>query len=129
MKALIWIVNVILLFGLLAYIMTGYNESAASKAYAQGQARAMIIEAQGQARLDSAQANAVNLASTLPYVILGIVVVFGAVILVSAVAMFRQVASPKIERIETRYVLMLPSGSKRQMYQRLGDGIKLIEGK
>lgn len=123
----LWIIVIVLSGGFILYAVSKYNDSAASKAYAKGQARAMILEAQGQSRLDSAQANAVNLASMLPYMIVGLVAVFGGAIIILAVVIMRQQSEARIERIETRYVLLLPQGgSRREMYQLLSDNVRLI---
>lgn len=120
--------SVVVLLGMIALIvfgMSSYNESAANKYYAQGQARSMIIEAQSQARLDSAQANAVNLATMLPYVVLGVVVVFGSAGLVLAVVILRQQPGgvTRIERIE-RVILLSPGQSRHQMWQTLSDSVE-----
>ncbi len=117
--------GLVILLGMIALIvllLSSYNESAANKYYAQGQARAMIIEAQAQARLDSAQASAVNSAAMLPYVVLGVAIVFGSAGLVLAVVILRQ-QSVGITRIER--IILLPSGqSRHQMWQTLSESVE-----
>lgn len=126
MKYLIFLVAILGLVALIIFGLDNYNQSAASKAYARGQARAMILEAQGQARLDAAQANAVNMSAALPYVIIGVVAVFGGVILILAVVILNQ-QQQHIERIETKYVMMLPAGiSRRETYQLLSGNAESI---
>jgi len=63
----------LILFGV-AY----YNQTRADRATAEAQARSAIIAAQGQARLDTATANAITLAAMLPYAILGLSAMFSA---------------------------------------------------
>ena len=60
-------------------------DAAARLAYEQGRARAMVIEAQGQARLDSAIASQVLLTSALPWGVLAILGLFGVGLLVVAI--------------------------------------------
>ena len=117
----LWLIVILGLIALLLYAGTKFNESAADKYYAQGRARAMIIEAQGQARLDTTTA-------LMPYLTLGLIAIFGSAILILAVVILRE--KRPVERIETRYIILLPQGSKRQMYQALGriDEIKLLKG-
>ena len=128
MKQLLsWLIVILGLIALITFGLSALNESAANKAYAKGQARAMVIEAQAQARLDSAQANAINQAANLPYLILALITVFGSAILVLAVVILRQQQTSiptRIEReilIETR-IIFLPAGqNRRQMWQTLSD--------
>lgn len=115
-----WSVVLLGMIALIVLLLSSYNESAANKYYAQGQARAMIIEA--QARLDSAQASAVNSAVMLPYVVLGVAIVFGSAGLVLAVVILRQQPGG-VTRIER--IILLPSGqSHHQMWQILSDNIE-----
>lgn len=117
-----WSVVLLGMIALIVLLLSSYNESAANKYYAQGQARAMIIEAQAQARLDSAQASAVNSAVMLPYVVLGVAIVFGSAGLVLAVVILRQQPGG-VTRIER--IILLPSGqSHHQMWQILSDNIE-----
>lgn len=113
----LWLVVILGLIALIIFGLSSYNESAASKAYAQGQARAMIIEAQSQARQDTAMA-------LMPYVVIGLIAVFGGAIVILAVVIMRQQEKP---RIETRYIVLLPYGNKREAYQLLSDNVKLLK--
>lgn len=120
-----WLVVILGLILLILFALTNYNESAASKDYAQGQARAMIIEAQSQARQDFA-------VIALPYVSIAVVTVFGGAILILAVVILRQKRDAKVierieTRIETRYILLLPQGSKREVYKLLSDRVRLLD--
>jgi len=105
---------------IILYGLTAYNEAAANKVYAQGQARAIILEAQGQARLDAAQAGVVTLAAMLPYAVLGlsVLVVFGEL---AFLLILKQSAAP-VQHIETRTIILLqPGQSRRQLYRALSQ--------
>lgn len=114
--------------GFVALIMFGLaqaREAAAQHEYAQavrvrarGEAQAMIINAQAESRLHAAQAATITQAANLPYVVLGVVVIFGSVMLYLVVA--RPTSSQQIERIETRIIFVLePGNSRKEMWQRL----------
>jgi len=108
---------VLSLFGLAAY-----NQSVASKTTAQASAKAAIIQAQGQARLDSAQANAVSLGAMFPYAILGAsMLLSGSIMAIGVMMVF---AAPQTAgRIETRtIVLIAPGQSKREVFRQLNSG-------
>jgi len=121
---LLWLIVILGLVSLILYASTAYNEAAANKYYAQGQARAMVIAAQGQARLDAAQAGAVTLAAMLPYAVLGlsVLVTFGGLALL---LVLKQAAAPvqRVIKIETRTIILLqPGQSRRQVWRALGGG-------
>lgn len=86
MKNIFW--GLIIGLGLLAALVWGLDnltQSQADLAYQEMRGRAVVIEAQGQARLDSAQASAVMSAAMLPWAVLlcvaGVVIVCGVVVL------------------------------------------------
>ena len=110
----LWLIVILGLVMLIIYGLTAYNEAAAHKAYAQGQARAMVIAAQGQARLDAAQANAINQGAMLPYVVLGlsVLIVCGGI---TVLLILKQAAPPAqhIIEIETRTIILLQPGQSR----------------
>lgn len=118
----LWLIVLIGTVALLAYAGSKFNESAASKAYAQGQARAMVIEAQSQARQDLATI-------ALPYVAIALVTVFGGAMLVLAVVIMRQGQKQETKIIETRILILPQMGSKRQMYEMLSraNEVKLLK--
>ncbi len=106
---------------LLVYGLDNLAQSQADLAYQQGQARAMVIEAQGQARLDSAQATAITSAAMLPWVVLFCVSV---VAIVCVVFLLRQppagAVGPRL--IERQTVLLLqPGQSRRVLWQTLAE--------
>ncbi len=130
-QAILWIIVIVGLVAVVLYGLSSLNESAANKAYAQGQARAMIIEAQGQSRLDSAQAAAITASANIPYVVLALALasMFGSACLVVAIiAIQRQSSQTRIERIETRTVFVLGVGSRRDLWRQLSDNAKLLGG-
>ena len=59
-QLLLWLMVILSVIILLTAGLSNLNESIAQREYARGQARAMVIQAQGQARLDAAQANAIT---------------------------------------------------------------------
>lgn len=117
----------IVVLGFAALIMFGLaqtREAAAQYEYAQaarirayGEAQALIINAQAESRLHAAQAAIITQAANLPYVILGMVVVFGSI------ALYLVVASPRqVEHIETRIIFVLePGDSRKEMWQRISQ--------
>jgi hypothetical protein len=71
------------------------NDAQASRLYAEaalqdawGRSQAQVVIAEGQARLDSAQAFAVTAGASLPWLVMGVVGTAGAALLVSIVAIF-----------------------------------------
>lgn len=123
MKQLIlWSIVVLSFVALVMFGLAQAREAAAQHEYAQaarvrarGEAQAMIINAQAESRLHAAQAAIITQAANLPYVVLGIIVVFGSIVLYLVVASPRQ-----IEHIETRIIFVLePGGSRKEMWQRI----------
>ncbi len=124
MKQLIlWSIVVLGFVALMMFGLAQAREAAAQYEYAQaarvrayGEAQTMIINAQAESRLHAAQAAIITQAANLPYVVLGMVVVFGSI------ALYLVVASPRqIEHIETRIIFVLePGDSRKEMWQRIG---------
>jgi Flp pilus assembly protein TadB len=92
----------------------------------QERAHATIIEAQGQSRLDSAQALAVTSTAALPWGILGgtvliIVLLTAAVVALTLVLRHSGQGAPRL--IERQIIFVLPAGqSRREMFQAIGQG-------
>ena len=127
----LWLIVVLGLVALLMFGLAQAREAAARHEYARaaaararGEAQAMIINAQAESRLHTQAAN-------LPYVILGVVAIFGSVILYLVVA--RPTAPQYIERSETRIILVVePGNSRRVMWRRLSqvsDEVQLLADK
>ena len=104
---------------------------------AYGRSQSMIIQAQGQARLDNAQAQSLLMIAALPYLVAAVgVIVLGAITL-SVIAVFILAVKHKpvhIERIETKIMyLPPPRASRREVWQMLSAGVDkqpmIIEGK
>ena len=114
MVKMVWVF--VLTLALIAVIVLGLDSLTRSRAeltYQQARARAMVIEAQGQARLDSAQAAALTTAAILPWL-----VGLGIIALVVTVTLTRSTRHPaRIERIETRIVFLTAPQSRRQIWQ------------
>lgn len=111
---------------LLVYGLDNLAQSQADLAYQQGQARAMVIEAQGQARLDSAQAFAITSGAAFPWLIVFCV---SALATVAVVFLLRQPPaqlSPPL-RIVERQIIFLPPADRRQMWQTVENNIRLLE--
>jgi hypothetical protein len=94
----------------------------ANLAYARGRARAVVIEAQGQARLDSAQASAVTLTAALPWGVLGVLGLLGLSLSALAMAMvvmsfLKSMQPPPV--IERQVIMLPPPGPRRQTWQTL----------
>jgi len=81
LSSIVWaIVAVLIVGGIIAvaiiFGLDGLAQSQASFVYQQGLARAVIIEAQGQSRLDSATAAAILSGALLPWMILFLISAF-----------------------------------------------------
>jgi hypothetical protein len=116
------VITCVLIFGL-AYL----NQSRSEAIRAEAQAEAIIIRAEGQARLDSAQATAVTLAAALPLV-LGVGVSGGLLLAGIGVLVFAlrwQGGSAPAPRIIERQVLILGPGASRRDAWRMMTGEKV----
>lgn len=93
---------------------------------AYGRSQSMIILAQGQARIDTAQAQSLLMIAALPYLaaIVGVIVLGG--IAMSVIGVFVLAIKNKpvhIERIETKIIyLPSPQASRREVWQMLSTG-------
>lgn len=104
---------------------------------ARGEARAVVIEAQAESRLHSAQAAAITQSSNLPYAVLSIGVTVVLAIFTGGLVFLAWLRQTSLEfhspgRIETRTVILLPSGMSRREFWRMisaeADEIKLLGG-
>jgi hypothetical protein len=95
----------------------------ANLAYAQGQAEAMVLRAQAESRLHTAQAVAITSASLLPWSVLAILGLLGlAVVALCVVVVVRRPQAAPPVLIERRIVyLPAPVQSRREVWQALGD--------
>lgn len=113
MKNIFW--GLIIGLGLLAAVIWGLDNLAQSRAdlvYQEARARAVIIEAQGQARLDSAQAAAITSAAALPWLI---VFCTSGVVIICVVFLLRQpVNNPPAQLIE-RHIYYLPAPGQAEI--------------
>lgn len=134
----------IVILGLIITLIFGWgrlNDAEANRAYARaaaerarGEARAMVIEAQAESRLHSAQAAAITQSANLPYAVLGVGTVAALVIFIGAmivIVYLRQTAPTYHPRyIETRTVILIPPGTSRREFWRLmsqADQVKALE--
>jgi len=124
----LWSIVVLGFVGLAMFGLAQAREAAAQYEYAQaarvrahGEARAMIINAQAESRLHAAQAATITQAANLPYMVLGVAVIFGSVLFYLVVA---RPTSP--QQIETCIIFFLePGNSRKEMWQKL-DRVKLL---
>lgn len=146
MKEAFGFLIVILVLGVL--ILFGWarlNDAEANRADAQaaaerarGEARAMIIEAQAESRLHSAQAAAITLASNLPYAVIGVgtvavlAIFIGSLIFLVWLRQSAPIYPQQPRRIETRTIILLPAGMSRREFWRMisaeTDEMKLLGG-
>lgn len=101
------------LIAAILFLAGQYNQSAAERELAEGRARAMVIEAQGQARLDTATAAAVTSVAMLPWGVLAVLGLLGlATIALVALLVIHRPAPHLIER----QIIYLPSpGTPRRI--------------
>lgn len=128
MRSLFWgliVLAVVIVFGLFA--LDSLTRSRAELEYQRAAGRAVVIEAQGQARLDSAQAAAITSAAMLPWLI---VFVLSILATVAIVYLLRQPASagrpapPVPPVIVERQVIFLPPPgeySRRELLQVISE--------
>ena len=120
-----FIVALIAVAAVLFLALAAYNESATGKILAQGRAEAMVITAQGQSRLDSAQAGATLMSAALPLVGLALVGLYGILGVAALIAMMVYFnARKQPPRIIERQVVLLPAPglSRREVWRALsGD--------
>lgn len=89
-----------------------WTQSSADYEYQRAAGQALIIEAQGQARLDSAQATAITSAAMLPWLIVFCVSITGTVAIVFLLRQSpRQVEPP---RVIVQPMMILPQAQAEQ---------------
>lgn len=98
-------------------LMTSFNESRVSKYDAQ----ARLVVAQGQARLDSAQAFSTIMMTALPY----LAIIFLACLMVSVFlfAYNRPVSTPQIEHKTQIIILPVLGNTPREIYRQLPEKV------
>ncbi len=122
----------VLAMGNLADARAGETRAQADLEYERGRSTALIIQAAGQARLDSALATAIISSSALPWGVLGILGLLGLAVcgLVALAILRRPQAGPPPTRIIERQIIMLPppGQTRRELWQALAAGKITIEG-
>jgi len=102
------------------FALDNLTRSSAELAYQQAAGRALIIEAQGQSRLDSAQALAVVSGATLPWLI--VLCVSGAVLVSVAIILRSPIGAPaQPAQIVERQIIFLPADYSRRELMRAVD--------
>ncbi|MBN1992824.1 MAG: hypothetical protein JW953_08965 [Anaerolineae bacterium] len=101
---------------------TRQTNAQANLEYARGQAQAMIIEAQAESRLHSAQAWAITAGAIVPFVALAIVGLLGLAIVALSVVLAVRPRQQAVERIETRILyLPPPQATRHELWQAITD--------
>jgi len=131
-KIILGIILVIAVLGGAIWLMSTISQAdrdraAADLVIAEGQARAIVIQAQGQSRLDSAQAFTVTTSAVIPFIaMLAIVGIIAGVML----AIVNRQAAPAapVHIIERQTVMVLqPGQSRRELWQMLALSQKRID--
>lgn len=123
-----WVILIVTATIVMLLLVTELNEKRASRYDAQ----ARLVTAQGQNRLDSAQAFSVIMLTALPYVV--IVVIMGLVVSVFFMVMAKPVpniADKTVHHhhtlIEKHYIIIPFNGtSTKEYYNRLADKMKVL---
>jgi hypothetical protein len=127
MRNIFWGIFILAIAGVFGiYGLDSLAQSRADLVYQRAAGQALIIEAQGQARLDSAQAFAVTSGAAFPWLI---VFCISALATVAVVFLLRQQPaqlSPPL-RIVERQIIFLPAADRRQMWQTVGNHIELLK--
>jgi hypothetical protein len=108
--------KILIFLALVLAIVMGWGWSAGQSASYEAQrgiSESMIVRANGQARLDSAQAAAVLMAAAVPWLVLGILGVMGLGIIVLAVSIATR-PSPGPALIERQIVYLPAPGQPRR---------------
>lgn len=116
------LVLVLMLLIVLFYLVTRTQDNAISYEYArtaaieaEGRTRAMVIQAQAESRLHTAQAVALTLAATLPWGVLGVVGLLGlAVVGLLGLMQFPGRSSSQPKLIIERQIVYLPAPGQRR---------------
>jgi uncharacterized membrane protein YciS (DUF1049 family) len=118
-KYLTYLIVTLAMFALLIFGAGGCYQAKAEREYA----RAAVIAAQGQSRLDT-------LAGIVPIlaIVLMAVIVFGLLMLALRYAERQPQTITRIERIETRTIFVIPANvSRREVWRQLESEVKMIE--
>jgi uncharacterized membrane protein len=110
-----YLLATITLLALIAAIVFGLNEwtqSSADYEYQRAAGQALIITAQGQARLDSAQATAITSAAMLPWLVVFCVSIIGTVAIVFLLRQSPRQSEPA--RIIVQPMMILPAAQAEQ---------------
>lgn len=127
--ALLFLAGLLAVLGLIALrdltdAQAGQTRAEAALEYERGRSTALMIQASGQARLDSALAAATISAAALPWGILGILGLLGLAVcglVALAIALRPQIGPPP--RIIERQIIMIPSPgqTRSQIWHSLSD--------
>ena len=109
------IVLVVVIIFTLIILVTQYNESKAHR----NNARANLVVAQGQSRLDSAEAFSIIIMSTIPYVTFAII--GGAIACVFMVSMATRKEEETRKNLTVNNYILVPilGETRREVYKRL----------
>lgn len=104
------------------------TDARANLEYARGQAQAMVIEAQAESRLHSAQAWAITAAAIIPFLALAIVGLLGLAIVALSIALTFRPKQP--EQVQVLY-LPPPQVPRREIWQAMVEirEALLVEGR
>lgn len=112
MRYLLAIITILAIIAAIIFGLAQWTQSSADYEYQRAAGQALIIEAQGQARLDSAQATAITSAAMLPWLIVFCVSITGTVAIVFLLRQSpRQVDPP---RIIVQPMMILPQAQAEQ---------------
>lgn len=122
MRSLFWGVCVLAIAGaVMVWGLDAWTRSSADLEYRRAAGQALIISAQGQSRLDSAQAAAITSAAMLPWLVVFCVSVLATVAVVYLMRHPAQQAAPPARIIE-RQVIFLPADfTRRDVFQVVSD--------
>jgi hypothetical protein len=104
-----------------------WTQSSADYEYQRAAGQALIIEAQGQARLDSAQATAITSAAMLPWLIVFCISVLATVAVVFLLRQppVRAPLSPPL--LVERHYFFLPQTNRVETWRQIGETERLLD--
>lgn len=123
MKYLLSLIAILIIIAAIVFGLGYWTQQSASYEYQRGQAQALVLQAQGQARLDSALAFGMLSNAALPWAV--VLMVSGGVI-TAGLHLMRQPARGEPARIVERYIVALPEPQVERLALQLSDKIYLL---
>lgn len=127
MRYLLAVITILAIIAAIVFGLNAWTQSSADYEYQRAAGQALIITAQGQARLDSAQAFAVTSGAAFPWLI---VFCISALATVAVVFLLRQQPAPVAGRpplLVERHYFFLPQANRVETWRQIGEAERLLD--